>query len=116
MALWGNNAAVESGGTVSLDYTTLTVTGSGTTFGTAPTVIAGGGKLAFGYKANNYGVYGDQTQLAGTSPAAVPIGLNQIGLGYRGTYAPDAFLNGTISRLTYFPDRLEDSVLQAITQ
>ena len=33
MALWGNNDAVGSGGTVSLDYTTLVVTGSGTTFG-----------------------------------------------------------------------------------
>jgi hypothetical protein len=33
MALWGNNDAVGSGGTVSLDYTTLVVTGTGTTFG-----------------------------------------------------------------------------------
>jgi len=33
MALWGNNDAKGSGGTVSLDYATLTVTGSGTTFG-----------------------------------------------------------------------------------
>ena len=33
MALWGNNDAVGSGGTVSLDYTTRVVTGSGTTFG-----------------------------------------------------------------------------------
>lgn len=33
MALWGNNDAKGSGGTVSLDYSTLIVTGSGTTFG-----------------------------------------------------------------------------------
>jgi len=33
MALWGNNDAKGSGGTVSLNYTTLIVTGSGTTFG-----------------------------------------------------------------------------------
>jgi len=33
MALWGNNDAKGSGGTVSLNYTTLVVTGSGTTFG-----------------------------------------------------------------------------------
>ena len=33
MALWGNNDAKGSGGTVSLDYTTGVVTGSGTTFG-----------------------------------------------------------------------------------
>ena len=35
MALWGNKAAVESGGTVTVDYTTLEVLGSGTTFGSA---------------------------------------------------------------------------------
>ena len=33
MALWGTNDAKGSGGTVSLNYTNLTVTGSGTTFG-----------------------------------------------------------------------------------
>ena len=35
MALWGNNAAVESGGTVTVNYSTLEVIGSGTTFGSA---------------------------------------------------------------------------------
>jgi hypothetical protein len=33
MALWGNNDNKGSGGTVSLNYATLVVTGSGTTFG-----------------------------------------------------------------------------------
>jgi hypothetical protein len=33
MALWGNNDNVGSNGTVSLDYSTLVVTGTGTTFG-----------------------------------------------------------------------------------
>jgi hypothetical protein len=33
MALWGNNDAKGSGGTVSLNYSTLIVTGTGTTFG-----------------------------------------------------------------------------------
>jgi hypothetical protein len=33
MALWGNNDAKGSGGTVSLDYATLEVIGTGTTFG-----------------------------------------------------------------------------------
>lgn len=33
MALWGNNDNKFSGGTVSLDYNTLLVTGAGTTFG-----------------------------------------------------------------------------------
>ena len=33
MALWGNNDAVGSRGTVALDYSTGVVTGTGTTFG-----------------------------------------------------------------------------------
>ncbi len=37
MALWGNNdnVSVQSGATVSLNYATKTVTGTGTTFGTS---------------------------------------------------------------------------------
>ena len=34
MALWGNNDNLVSSGTVSLNYATKVVTGSGTTFGT----------------------------------------------------------------------------------
>jgi hypothetical protein len=41
MALWGNNDAKGSGGTVTLDYTTLTVTGSGTTFGNVGAAATG---------------------------------------------------------------------------
>ena len=51
MALWGNNdnLSVQSGGTVSLDYDTLIVTGTGTTFGTAG--YAGTGDIIhFGYR------------------------------------------------------------------
>ena len=35
MALWGNNDNIQAGGTVALDYDTLVVTGTGTSFGTA---------------------------------------------------------------------------------
>jgi hypothetical protein len=41
MALWGNNDAKGSGGTVSLNYGTLTVTGSGTTFGRVGSAATG---------------------------------------------------------------------------
>ena len=33
MALWGNNDNLGNAGTVTFDYTTLVVTGTGTTFG-----------------------------------------------------------------------------------
>jgi hypothetical protein len=56
MALWGNNDAKGSGGTVSLDYGTLTVTGSGTTFGQVG-AAATGDVIRFG---TAFGVhYGD---------------------------------------------------------
>ena len=49
-----------------------------------------------------------------TSAVTAPVGINQIELG-RVEVAGSIFLNGTISRLTYFPDRLPDANLQAIT-
>ena len=41
MALWGNNDSKGSGGTVTLDYTNLVVTGSGTTFGNVGAAATG---------------------------------------------------------------------------
>lgn len=56
MALWGNNDAKGSGGTVSLDYSTLVVTGSGTTFGQVG-AAATGDIIRFGSRTGTY--YGD---------------------------------------------------------
>ena len=56
MALWGNNDAKGSGGTVSLDYTTLIVTGSGTTFGQVG-AAATGDVIRFGSRTGTY--FGD---------------------------------------------------------
>ena len=41
MALWGNNDSVYSDGTVTVDYSALTVTGTGATFNTAGLINAG---------------------------------------------------------------------------
>lgn len=56
MALWGNNDAKGAGGTVSLDYSTLIVTGSGTTFGQVG-AAATGDVIRFGDRNGTY--YGD---------------------------------------------------------
>jgi hypothetical protein len=53
MALWGNNDAVGSGGTVSLDYSTGVVTGSGTTFGETGAAQEGD-VIRFGDRAGTY--------------------------------------------------------------
>ena len=60
MALWGNsdNVSVQSGATVSLNYSTKVVTGTGTTFGTAGYGNAGD-VIRFGYKFGGGTFFGD---------------------------------------------------------
>jgi hypothetical protein len=56
MALWGNNDNVGSNGTVSLNYSTLVVTGTGTTFGNVGAAKTGD-VIRFGAAFNNH--FGD---------------------------------------------------------
>lgn len=91
------------------------ISGVSTNFGVPPTPVVGGGKVAHAYKANDYGAFGNGANLPATSPTTVPIGVNQLALGYRGSFLANAFLNGHIKRLAYFPTRLGDNTLQAIT-
>jgi len=58
MALWGNNDNVGSGGTVSLNYDTLVVTGSGTTFGETGAAKEGD-VIRFGTRGSGTTYYGD---------------------------------------------------------
>jgi hypothetical protein len=58
MALWGNNDNKGSGGTVSLNYSTLVVTGSGTTFGQVG-AAATGDVIRFGFRGSNGTYFGD---------------------------------------------------------
>lgn len=70
MALWGNNDAKGSGGTVSLNYATLTVTGSGTTFGQVG-AAATGDVIRFGSRTGTY--YGDAVIVGITSATLLSI-------------------------------------------
>jgi len=58
MALWGNNDNKGSGGTVTLDYSTLVVTGSGTTFGNVG-AAATGDVIRFGIRGSGGTYFGD---------------------------------------------------------
>jgi hypothetical protein len=58
MALWGNNDNVGSGGIVSLNYSTLIVTGSGTTFGNAGAAKTGD-VIRFGFRGTGGTYFGD---------------------------------------------------------
>lgn len=71
MALWGNNDAVGAGGTVSLDYSTGVVTGSGTTFGQVG-AAATGDVIRFGDRAGTY--FGDAVIVGIASTTQLTIG------------------------------------------
>ena len=69
-------------------------------------------KEAFAFSGSSTSVANSGTIVATAGTANLP-NCSELELGSRSNLD---YLNGTISRLTYFPDRLEDSVLQAITQ
>ena len=71
MALWGNNDAVGAGGTVSLNYSTGVVIGSGTTFGQVG-AAATGDVIRFGDRAGTY--YGDAVIVGIASTTQLTIG------------------------------------------
>ncbi|MFZ9213462.1 MAG: hypothetical protein ACO22I_05960 [Candidatus Nanopelagicales bacterium] len=71
MALWGNKDAVGAGGTVSLDYSTGVVTGSGTTFGQVG-AAATGDVIRFGSRSGTY--YGDAVIVGIASTTQLTIG------------------------------------------
>jgi len=73
MALWGNNDTKGSGGTVSLDYATLTVTGSGTTFGQVG-AAATGDVIRFGIRGGGGTYFGDAVIVGIASTTNLTIG------------------------------------------
>ena len=73
MALWGNNDAVGSGGTVSLNYGTGVVTGSGTTFGQTGAAQEGD-VIRFGIRGGNGVHLGDAVITSIASATSLTIG------------------------------------------
>ena len=73
MALWGNNDNVGSGGTVTLDYSTLIVTGSGTTFGNTGAAKTGD-VIRFGFRGTGGTYFGDAVIVGIASTTQLTIG------------------------------------------
>lgn len=77
MALWGNNDAIASGGTVALNYATRVVTGTATTFGNAGSAQEGD-VIRFGERSGTY--FGDAVIVSIDSTTSLTIdstaGLN----------------------------------------
>lgn len=73
MALWGNNDNKGSGGTVSLNYTTLEVTGAGTSFGQVG-AAATGDVIRFGIRGGGGTYFGDAVIVGIASTTVLTIG------------------------------------------
>ena len=73
MSLWGNNDNLTSSGTVSLNYDTGVVTGSGTTFGTVGFGVTGD-VIRFGVRGGGGTYFGDAVIASIASTQSVTIG------------------------------------------
>lgn len=73
MALWGKNDNVGSGGTVTLNYSTLTVTGTGTTFGQTGAAKTGD-VIRFGIRGGGGTYFGDAVIVGIASTTVLTIG------------------------------------------
>jgi len=84
MALWGNNDAVGTGGTVALDYSTGVVTGTGTTFGQTGAAQEGD-VIRFGSRSGTY--IGDAVivSIAGTQALTIGSTAGLSGVAIAGT-------------------------------
>ena len=73
MALWGRDDNLVSNGTVSLNYATKVVTGSGTTFGTVGFGVTGD-VIRFGTRGSGETFYGDAVIVSIANTQSVTIG------------------------------------------
>ena len=71
-------------------------------------------KRAIGYKSGDYASTLNGGASVTSSAAGIPSGTNQLNIG--SSLSNDNQINGHISRLTYWPTRLPNSTLQAVTQ
>jgi hypothetical protein len=73
------------------------------------------GKTAFGSALNDAALVTNGASPTTDATYLVPSGLTRLGIGYRPDSSSNVF-NSTIRRLTYWPVRLSNEVLQRITQ
>jgi hypothetical protein len=86
-----------------------TTQGTLTPGGTAPNYVT-----AYGYKLDDVACSSSGSTVATDTTAVMPTGIAYLNIGSNPASA-SGFLNGTIKRLTYWPVRLANPTLQAIT-
>ena len=121
MALWGNNDALDSGGTVSLNYATGVVTGAGTSFGETDNP-GEGDVIRFGSRSGTY--YGDAVIVSVASATTCTIGstsgLSGVAIAstdYTASQCPKyAVLDSSLSQLNTDKDTFVYGVSEAGTE
>jgi hypothetical protein len=91
----------------------IVASGTDTFAGNQPTLTAQEYRIGFGYKADNSGVSANGSAITVDSAVTLPT-VSQLDVGARA--GSTQMLNSTIKRFTYWPTRLADNTLQAITQ
>ena len=69
---------------------------------------------ALAYKVNDFAATSNGVAVATDTSGSVPLGINQIQFGYL-TNSNDQNINGTIKKLAYYPRRLTNTQIQALT-
>jgi hypothetical protein len=87
--------------------------GTDTFTGNAPTLTAQNYKIALAYEANNAGLSANGSAVTTDTSVTLPVGISNLKIG--STAANSQYVNSVISRITYYPRRLSDAELQAIT-
>jgi hypothetical protein len=78
--------------------------------------VGAGNKLTSAYKVNDFAAARNGGTVQTDTSGAVPVSVTQLDIGRNPNAASAAYTNGTIKRLTYWPTRLSNTVLQQITQ
>jgi hypothetical protein len=107
-----NNPFINSGG---LSFVSIISGGaSSASLNTGAVTVRSVSKHATAYRVNDFAA-----TLNGAAPATdplgpVPVGVNTLNIGWAAPYG-GLYINGYIRRLTYYPTRLSNAQLQALT-
>jgi hypothetical protein len=71
-------------------------------------------KIAFGYKVNSFNLANNNVLATEDTSGIVSVGVNQMAIGNSST-AGNGVLNGTIKKIAFYPLRLTNAQLQALT-
>jgi hypothetical protein len=96
-----DQAVIRSGGVLSASLSTVAAVN------TSPR------KAALTYKANDFALSANGSAVVSSSSGAVPVSVTQMQLG--SGVGPSEWINGHLRRITYYPTRLTNAQLQALT-